>query len=245
MTPATKLAVACAAALNAMAAASTAFAGDSNGNFQVRFGVTGVVFDDNVKSVTTSGGTDLKAAIGADASVGNTVVPTATLTYFFTPNWAIEAICCTAHISAKGTGGLNGTGDIADAWVLPPIITLQYRFDRIGGLQPYVGAGGQWIHYWSGKGDNALGATDVDIDDSFGWALQAGIDYDLGSGWSLNLDVKKTWVDTTITWKNAAGVGGQDIKANVDLDPWWLTASVGYRFNVEDLLARRTAAPLK
>lgn len=245
MTPATKLAVACAAALSAMAAATAAFAGDSNGNFQVRFGVTGVVFDDNVKSVTTSGGTDLKAAIGADASVGSTVVPTATLTYFFTPNWAIEAICCTAHISAKGTGGLNGTGDIADAWVLPPIITLQYRFDRIGGFQPYVGAGGQWIHYWSGKGDNALGATDVDIDDSFGWALQAGIDYDLGSGWSLNLDVKKTWVDTTITWKNAAGVGGQDIKANVGLDPWWLTASVGYRFNVEDLFARRTAAPLK
>ncbi|MCK9909877.1 hypothetical protein MXD81_12110, partial [Microbacteriaceae bacterium K1510] len=150
------------------AAVPAALAGDSNGNLQVRVGVTGIIFDDDVRSVTTSGGADLKALINADAEVGNTVVPTATITYFFTPNWAIEAICCTAHISAQGTGGLTGAGDIAEAWVLPPIITLQYRFDRVAGFQPYLGAGGQWIHYWSGKGDNALGATDVDIDDSFG-----------------------------------------------------------------------------
>src|SRR5688572_28952783 len=96
-----------AVVLAVMPIAPAASAGDSNGNLQLRVGVTGVIFDDNVKSVTTSSGADLKALIGADADVGNTVVPTATITYFFTPNWAIEAICCTAHISATGTGGLN------------------------------------------------------------------------------------------------------------------------------------------
>jgi outer membrane protein len=245
MASSTQLAAIGAAFLVTIAAATApAFAGDSNGNLQIRLGVTGVVFDDNVKSVTATGGSvDLKSAIGADAKIGNTVVPTATVTYFFTPNWAIEAICCTAHISAKGAGGLAPLGDIADAWVLPPIITLQYRFDRINGFQPYVGAGGQWIHYWAGKGDNALGAGTVDIDDSFGFALQTGIDYDLGQGWSLNLDVKKTWLDTTVKWKDVPGL--HDVRAEVDLDPWWFTASLGYRFNVEDLFHRQAAAPLK
>jgi len=230
-----------------MVATPHAHAGDSNGNLQIRLGVTGIVFDDDVRSVTAGGGAvDLKSAIGADAKVGDTVVPTATITYFFTPNWAIEAICCTAHISAEGKGGLASFGDLADAWVLPPIITLQYRFDRLHGFQPYVGAGGQWIHYWAGKGDNVLGAGDVDIEDSFGFALQAGVDYDLGQGWSLNLDVKKTWLDTKITWKDtdpALGLG--EVTSKVDLDPWWFTASLGYRFNVEDLFHRTSAAPLK
>lgn len=224
------------------AAIPTAFAGDSNGNLQVRLGVSGVIFDDSIKSVNTASG-NLKPQ-GANAKVTDVVVPTATITYFFTPNWAIEANCCTAKVTAKGKGLLAPYGDLADAWVLPPVVTLQYRFDRFHGLQPYVGAGVEWIHYWAGKADNGLGATSVDFDDSFGFALQAGLDYDLGSGWSLNLDVKKTWLDTTVTWHTndpALGV----VKADVDLDPWWLTASLGYRFNVEDLFARRTAAPLK
>lgn len=215
-------------------------AGDSNGNLQVRLGLTGVLFDESVKSVNTALG-DLKPA-GANAKLGDVAVPTATITYFFTPNWAVEAICCTAKITAKGTGLLAPYGDLADAWVLPPIVTLQYRFDRIHNFQPYVGAGVQWIHYWPGKADNLLGATSVDIEDSFGFALQAGIDYDLGDGWSLDLDVKKTWLDTTVKWY---GTPLGDVRSKIDLDPWWLTASLGYRFNVEDLFASRSAAPIK
>lgn len=233
------------ALLAATAIAPTALAGDSNGNLQVRAGVTGIIFDDNVKSVRTSGGADLQSLLGADAKIGDVAVPTVTITYFFTPNIAIEAICCTAKIKAEGAGGLSGAGDLAEAWVLPPIVTLQYRFDRVANFQPYVGVGAQWIHYWGGKGDNALGATGVDLDDSFGFALQAGLDYDLGDGWSLNLDVKKTWLDTNVTWKSAALAGGEDITAKVDLDPLWVTAALGYRFNVEDLFGRRAVEPLK
>jgi outer membrane protein len=231
------------AALAAAAALTTggaAHAGDSNGNLQVRLGVTGIIFDDDVTSVKKSTGTDLRSAIGADADIGDVAVPTATVTYFFNKNVAVELICCTAHITAEGTKGLASAGDIVDAWVLPPIITAQYRFDRTAGFQPYVGAGAQWIHYWAGKADNALGATDVDIDDSFGFVLQAGLDYDLGHGWSLNLDVKKSWLDTTITWKNAS-LTNSDVHADLELDPLWVTASLGYRFNSSDLFGRRSS----
>jgi outer membrane protein len=212
--------------------AGAAMAGDSNGDVQIRVGGTGIFFDDDVKSIRTNTGIDLKSAIGADAKIDDLAVPTLTLTYFFTNNLAIEAVCCTAHVTVKGTGGLAPLGDIAEAWTLPPVVTAQYRFNRFGGFQPYVGAGIQWIHYWGGTADNALGATKVKFDDSFGFALQAGIDYDLGAGWSLNLDVKKSWVDTKVTWENNAALGGTSVIGKADVDPLWVTASVGYRFNL-------------
>nr|HML30869.1 OmpW family outer membrane protein [Hyphomicrobium sp.] len=183
---------------------------------------------------------DLKAGLGADASIPNIVVPTATITYFFNEHWAVEGVCCAAYVKGVGTKGLEGTGKLVDAWVLPPVVTLQYHFTRFAGFQPYVGAGVQWIHFWGGKGDNALGASSVAIEDSIGPAIQAGIDYDLGQGWSLNLDVKKAWADTTISWRNAGSL--DTVKANVDLDPLWITGSIGYRFNFDDLLGHRTAA---
>jgi outer membrane protein len=217
-----------------------ASAGDPDGKWQVRAGVTGVIFDDDVTSVKTSTGVDLQSALGADAKIGDVVVPTLTVTYFLTPNIAIEGICCTLQVKAEGTNGLEGAGDLVEAWVLPPAITAQYRFDRRAGFQPYVGAGFQWVHYWADRGDNALGARSVDIDDSFGLVLQAGIDYALWNGWSLNLDVKKSWIDTTITWKDTTLAGGADIKADLELDPLWVTASLGYRFNSDDLFGRRS-----
>jgi outer membrane protein len=212
--------------------AGPSLAGDSNGNFQIRAGGTGIFFDDDVTSVRTNTGVDLKSVIGADAKIDDIAVPTLTLTYFFTNNFAIEAVCCTDHVTVEGTGGLAPLGDIAEAWTLPPIVTAQYRLNRIGGFQPYVGAGIQWIHYWGDTSDNALGATKVKFDDSFGFALQAGIDYDLGAGWSLNLDVKKSWIDTKVTWVNNAALGGADVIAKADVDPLWVTVSVGYRFNL-------------
>lgn len=223
---------------------SAASAGDSNGNLQVRVGVTGVLFDDSVKSVQSSSAGDLKAGIGADASIPNIVVPTATITYFFDQHWAVEGVCCAAYVKGVGTNGLEGTGKIVDAWVLPPVVTLQYHFDRFAGFQPYVGVGVQWIHFWSGKGDNALGASSVAIEDSVGPAIQAGIDYDLGQGWSLNLDVKKAWADTTVTWRDAGSL--ETVKADLDLNPLWVTGSIGYRFNFDDLFGHRiTTASLK
>jgi len=45
---------------------------------------------------------------------------------------------------------IAGLGEIADTWIFPPVLTLQYRFDSFGPLKPYVGAGVQWIHFSTG-----------------------------------------------------------------------------------------------
>jgi OmpW family len=109
--------------------AAPSVAGDSNGNVQIRVGGTGVLFDDDVTSIRTSTGVNLKSAIGADAEVGDVAVPTLTLTYFFTNNFAIEAICCTAHINVKGMGGLAPLGDIAGlrSRVVRPVCSVRPR----------------------------------------------------------------------------------------------------------------------
>jgi outer membrane protein len=220
------------------AAALPAQAGDSNGNFQVKLGVTGVLTDDDTRSLT-AGAANLTGV--ASGETNDTVIPTLMLTYFLDKNWALELFCCFAQVNVDGEGALAGT-KLASTWIFPPILTAQYHFDGMGAFKPYVGAGVQWIHYFDEESN--IGGT-VDFDDSWGFALQVGTDIDLGGGWSLGLDAKKVWEDTKITWSgNTAGLG-DPIVAKHDLDPWFLTANLGYRFNLSDLFGRREAVPLK
>ncbi|MGI9404035.1 MAG: OmpW/AlkL family protein [Hyphomicrobium sp.] len=180
------------ALLVAFAWAGPATAGDPNGNFMLR--VLGAVVDPdtNVGMVTADG----EPVDGADADVETEVIPAATLTYFFNKNLALELFCRFANIGIDGEGGLAGT-KLGTSWIFPPIVTLQYHFDGMGGFKPYVGAGVQYIHFFD---ENSNLGGSLDIDDAFGFALQAGVDVSLGDGWYLNADVKKIWMSTDVTW---------------------------------------------
>lgn len=174
----------------------------------------------------------------ADADVSTEVIPTLTLTHFFTKNIAAELFCCFAHFNAEGRGSLNGA-DLGSFWTFPPIVTLQYHFDPVGGFKPYVGAGVQYIHYFDG-GKSDLGGAKILLDDSWGFALQAGVDVELGQGWYFNADIKKVWLDTGVSWKDTGA------KAVVTVDPLIVSVGLGYRFNMSDIFGTRSAAvPLK
>jgi outer membrane protein len=208
-----------------------AFAGDSNGNFMVRALVT--VVNPQTDATVSAGGATIP---GADAEVSTEVIPAATLSYFFNQNLALELFCCFAKHDIKAEGSIAALGEIADTWIFPPALTLQYHFNGMGAWKPYVGAGVQYIDFFdTGTGANRLGATKVEIDDAFGFTLQAGLDIDIGNGWYLNADVKKTWLDTTVTWRNTAALGGLNVRGDADLDPWIFSAGLGYRFNLGDI----------
>lgn len=224
-----------AIAASTIGAVLPAAAGSNDGNFMIRGLVTGVVPETDA-TVYAAG-----ARIpGADADVSNEVIPATTLTYFFNDNIALELFCCFAKHSIDGTGSISGLGEIADTWIFPPALTAQYHFTRLGTWKPYVGAGLQYIAFFNeGTGANRLGATSVSIDDAVGFTLQAGLDVSLGSGWSLNADVKKTWLDTEINWN------GTGVRADADLDPWIFSAGLGYRFNLSDVFGHRAqTAPI-
>jgi outer membrane protein len=66
--------------------------------------------------------------------------------------------------------------------------------------------------------------TGLDLENGWGWALQAGVDIHLRDRWYLNVDVKKIWLDTE------ASVSGGAITADVDIDPLIVGVGVGYKF---------------
>jgi outer membrane protein len=218
--------------------AGPAVAGSDDGNFMVR--VLGTVVDPDTEATVRTGGV---AIPGADADVSTEVIPALTLSYFFNKNLAVELFCCFAKHEIDGKGTISSFGEIADTWIFPPALTLQYHFTGMGAWKPYVGAGVQYINFFDeGEGKNVLGATSVSIDDAWGFTLQAGLDVSIGNGWSLNADVKKTWLDTSVTWHNTA-LGGVNVVGDADLDPWIFSVGIGYRFNL--FAANAATAPIK
>lgn len=159
--------------------------------------------------------------IGGKADISNETVPELDFTYFFTDNIAAELILGTAKHHAKAKGTAAGTFDAGSAWVLPPTLTLQYHFTSFNSFKPYVGAGINYTMYLSEDGGSQ---PEMEMDDAFGIALQAGVDVPLDARWSMNFDVKKIYVDADAEWNGGA------VTADIDLDPWIVGFGVGYRF---------------
>jgi len=151
---------------------------------------------------------------GLDLSVNNKWFPELDFSYFFSPNLALELILTYPQEHDLRAGGTT----IGSLKHLPPTLTLQYHFTGMP-VRPYVGAGINYTRF----SDVEL-PPGITIDrDSFGFALQAGLDYPIGGGWLLNLDVKKVQIGTTV---KAGGTALGDFK----VDPWLFSVGVGYRF---------------
>ncbi|PZO82293.1 MAG: OmpW family protein [Micavibrio aeruginosavorus] len=179
--------------------------------FQIRVRALGVVPAED--SSVSLGGTKLSEEI----KVGNAFVPELDLTYFLTNNIAAEIIAGTAR-HEMDFGGSN----LGEAWILPPTLTLQYHFTPDRAFSPYIGAG---INYSIMYAEDAgTGFSDLNVDNGYGPALQAGFDYWINDNWGLNFDVKKIWLNVDASLNNGA------IKADVELDPWLIGAGVSYRF---------------
>jgi outer membrane protein len=223
------------ALLGGAAVALPAQAGDNNGDFMVRVLATGVLPDTSAGPISINGGPGFPAD---SYKVSDELIPALTLSYFVNKNWALELFCCFAkpNIDGKGTLAAAGFRNVGNTWIFPPAVTLQYHFDPMHGFKPYAGVGFQYINFFD-TSSNDLGGT-MHIDDAVGFTLQAGVDMELGSGWYLNADVKKTWLSTSWTINNS--VAGT-VSGKFDLDPWIVSAGVGYRFNIEDIFGGRSA----
>ena len=158
----------------------------------------------------------IQDSTGLGLSVNNKTIPEVDVSYFFSPNVAAELILT---VPQKQTVSSNGTS-IGTFKHLPPTLLLQYHFTGLNGYKPYVGAG---INYTDISKVNLLGGVATLDKDSWGGALQAGVDIPLDKNWSLNFDVKKVYIKTHVY---AAGVNAGTLK----LDPVLVGAGVGYRF---------------
>lgn len=166
--------------------------------------------------ITTAAGVDS----GLRVDVSDDLMPTLGFTYFFTDHIAVEAILGTTRHEIRARGGATDVV-VHETWVLPPVVTVQYRPLTEGRFSPYVGAGVNGMLFYGG--DDRNGFT-VDLGNGLGYALQAGADIGIQGPWSLNVDVKKVWFNTD------AEINGGALNSDVDLDPMVVSVGIGRTF---------------
>lgn len=167
-------------------------------------------------AITTAAG----AATGLNVEVGDSVMPTLGFTYFLTDHISVEAILGATRHEIRAQGPATDVA-VHETWVLPPVVTLQYRPAPEARVSPYVGAGLNYMVFFSGENRNGF---DVKLDDGFGYALQAGADVAVSGPWTVNVDVKKVWFNTD------ADINGGTLKSDVNLDPWVISLGIGRKF---------------
>jgi len=147
--------------------------------------------------------------------VAGKTIPEVDISYFFTPHLAAELILTYPQ---KHDVTLDGAR-IGSFRHLPPTLTAQYHFAPQSTVNPYVGG----LNYTRISRVKLLdGAADLE-NDSWGLALQAGVDIRLDARWSLNLDVKKVNIRSDVM------VGGAKA-SSVNVDPLLFGLGFGYRF---------------
>jgi len=165
--------------------------------------------------------------IGGDVKISNEVVPELDFTYYFNKNWAAELILATTNHDVKAIGTSAGNIPLGDVWLLPPTLTFQYHLTSLKNIEPYIGAGINYTIFY--KADSGAVVNNVKYDNTFGFALQTGLDIDLNKKWFLNFDLKKIFLNTTAT-VNATTALGATVDADVDIDPLILGFGFGMRF---------------
>lgn len=153
---------------------------------------------------------------GLGLSINNKNIPEADISYFFNKNVAVELILTVPQehtLSSTVVGGPIGT-----LKHLPPTLTVQYHFDT-DGFKPYVGAG---LNFTRFSDVNLTVPADVDRN-SFGAALQIGVDIPLSRNLYLNFDVKKVYIGTDVSLNNAK-------QGTFKVDPVLVGAGLGWRF---------------
>ena len=194
----------CAAVAVAGLMTSNAFAQAAEGPWMVR--VRAVHLDSANKDST-----------GLGLSVNNKTIPELDISYFLSPNMAVELILTVPQKHTLSSSALGGP--IGTLKHLPPTLLAQYHFTGNSGFKPYVGAG---INYTRFSSVNLPAGVDIDRN-SFGAALQVGVDMPLSGNMYLNFDVKKVYISTDVT------VAGADV-GSFKVNPLLVGVGLGWRF---------------
>lgn len=148
--------------------------------------------------------------LAGQIDVDGNLRPTITVEYFVADRIGIELL---AAWPFQHDVNLQGAGKVAEVKHLPPTLSLQYHFVNQSKVTPFIGAGINYTYFFDEDGKGALAGTSVNLDDSWGFALHAGLDYAITDRSALRADVRYIDIETDTE------VGGVDI-GKVKIDPW-------------------------
>lgn len=202
----TRITIAAAAAL--MTTVAVPAVAQSKGDMTVGIGVHNV---NPQGSSTTSVG---------EISVGDNTRPTLTFEYFIADKIGIEVL---AAWPFEHDISLGGVGKVGKTKQLPPVLSVQYHFVNSSTVTPFVGLGVNYTTFFDDVGTGALAGVALDLDDSWGFAAHAGLDFEVSEHSSLRLDMRYIDIGTDVK------VGGAKI-GKVDIDPLVVGAAYVYKF---------------
>ena len=182
-----------------------------------------------IAHVAPQGDSDQITAIGAGARVeaDSTTSLGITATYMATNNIGIGVLAAWPfEHDIDATGSIAALGTVAETKQLPPTVTLQWHFTPSSNIRPYVGAGLNYTNFFSEDTKGALAGHSISLDDSWGLALEAGVDVDINSDWFISGQVWYTDIDTE------AALRGPVFNTNfdVEIDPWVVMLGIGTKF---------------
>ncbi len=189
-------------------AASSAASAYEAGDIIVRAGIASVQPNETMEAGSTLD--TLNGGLGNNEQLGITA------SYMLTDKLGLELLAATPFKHDITSNGAK----IGETKHLPPTLSLQYfPMDNQSAVQPYVGVGVNYTTFFSEE--STLG--NLKLDDSWGLAAQAGVDYAVSDNMVLNAAVWYIDIDSD------ASLNGADI-GTVALDPWVYMVGVGYKY---------------
>lgn len=182
----------------------TSLAAQSQGDWTLGLGVGWV--DPKSDNGTLAGGS---TTIDSDAR------PTITGEYFIRDNVGIELLAATPFSHDISINGTN----VGSTKQLPPTLSVNYHFPTQSAFKPYVGLGVNYTTFF----DESSPLGTLDIDDSFGVAVQAGLDYELNDRGALRFNVR--WINI----ESDVALNGTNI-GTVKIDPIVVGAAYVFKF---------------
>jgi outer membrane protein len=224
-----------AAGLTAASALTQAY---EQGDVILRAGVATVVPNDDSEAIILPGlPEDLLAnGVGVDNGTAISLIGA----WMINDNWALELLAATPFehdIDVRDLGIAAGS-----VKHLPPTLSLQwYPRGGMPGWQPYLGLGLNYTTFFDEEVDPALGGVlgevlgastaKLSLDDSFGWAAQAGVDIPINEDWAFNLGVWYIDIGTTASINAGFDDGSSaTVRFDVDIDPVVWNVGVSYKF---------------
>lgn len=225
------------------------------GDFIIRAGAALVDPNENSSEINIESPA-LGNSAGTEVGVDSDVQFGISFSYMLDQDFGIELLAATpfGH-NIYGKGVLAGAGKLAKTKHLPPTINFNYYpNDANSKFQPYIGLGLNYTTFFDSSVtptlDNfgtidtlatltgnlapgtitAASGTDIELEDSFGLAIQIGFDFQLTENIGINAAYWRADIDTEAEITSNTNAGKVTATVDVDIDPSVYMVGLAYKF---------------
>ncbi len=146
---------------------------------------------------------------GLKLDIGSDVKPTIAFEYFVRDNLGLEVL---AAWPFQHDINIAGLGKVGSTKHLPPTFSVQYHFNPQGKIRPLLGVGVNYTTFFDEKTSGALSGAKLQLGDSWGLAVHAGVDFALSERSAIRVDAR--WMNI----KSKVKVNGADM-GDAKIDP--------------------------